>query len=148
MNTKGELKKSWIGKTLIHSNHRYTYEDVQQIIESSEGIHVAEILLLNGIAQKMRKERFKNGAINFSSQEVRFKLDENGKPIGIIIKESKEAHQLIEEFMLLANRTVAEYVSKLKVKNEAVPFPYRIHDTPDDEKLKPFAAFAKKFGYK
>ena len=80
------------------------------------------ILLLNDIAQQMRKERFKNGAINFSSQEVRFKLDENGKPIGIIVKESKESHQLIEEFMLLANRTVAEYVSKIKINNKPVAF--------------------------
>ena len=155
MNTKGEVKKPWIGKTLIHSDHRYTYEDVQQIIESSEGIYATEILLLNDIAQKMRKERFKNGAINFSSQEVRFKLDENSKPIGIIIKESKEAHQLIEEFMLLANRTVAEYVSKIssdkkdhETGKEAIPFPYRTHDEPDKEKLIPFVEFSRKFGHK
>ena len=145
---KGKIKHKWIGRTIIHSNHRFTYEDVQEIIETGNGLYLEEILLLNGMAQQFRKERFDNGAINFSSQEVRFKLDENGKPIGIVIKESKEAHQLIEEFMLLANRTIAEYVSSLKVKNEPVPFPYRIHDTPDDEKLKPFAAFAKKFGYK
>ena len=98
---------------------------------------------LNDMAQQFGKERFKKGAINFSSQEVRFKLDEKGKPIGIVVKESKEAHQLIEEFMLLANQTVAEYVSRIKVNNEAVPFPYRVHDMPDEEKLKPFAAFAK-----
>lgn len=148
INTKAQIKHQWIGRTIIHSDHRFTYEDVQEIIENKEGLLLDEVLLLNDLAQQFRKERFKNGAINFSSQEVRFKLDENGKPIGIVVKESKEAHQLIEEFMLLANRTVAEYVSGLKVKNEAVPFPYRIHDTPDDEKLKPFAAFAKKFGYK
>jgi ribonuclease R len=148
INTKAQVKHQWIGRTIIHSDHRFTYEDVQEIIEKKEGLHLEQVLLLNDLAQQFRKERFNKGAINFSSQEVRFKLDENGKPIGIVIKESKEAHQLIEEFMLLANRTVAEYVSKLKVKNEAVPFPYRIHDTPDDEKLKPFAAFAKKFGYK
>ena len=145
---KAHIKHKWIGRTIIHSDHRFTYEDVQEIIEQKEGQYLEQVLLLNDLAQQFRKERFNKGAINFSSQEVRFKLDENGKPIGIVIKESKEAHQLIEEFMLLANRTVAEYVSGLKVKNEAVPFPYRIHDTPDDEKLKPFAAFAKKFGYK
>ena len=148
INPKAQLKHKWIGRTIIHSDHRFSYEDVQEIIEQKEGQYLEEILLLNDLAQQFRKERFNNGAINFSSQEVRFKLDENGKPIGIVIKESKEAHQLIEELMLLANRTIAEYVSSLKIKNEAVPFPYRIHDTPDDEKLKPFAAFAKKFGYK
>ena len=89
-----------------------------------------EILILNDLAQQMRNERFKKGAINFSSQEVRFKLDENNKPIGIMIKESKEAHQLIEEFMLLANRTVAENLGKIKINNKPIPFPYRIHDNP------------------
>lgn len=144
---RGEIKHRWIGRTIIHSNHRFTYEEVQEIIEKKEGEHFKAILLLNGLAQQFRQQRFENGAINFSSQEVRFKLDENAKPIGIVIKESFEAHQLIEEFMLLANRAVAEYVSKIKINKEPVPFPYRIHDTPDDEKLKPFAAFAKKFGY-
>jgi len=147
INQKGEIKHKWIGRTVIHSDHRFTYEDVQEIIETKEGLHNKMIILLNHIAQKFRKERFDNGAINFSSQEVRFKLDEKGKPLGIVIKESKEAHQLIEEFMLLANRTIAEYISKIKINKQPIPFPYRIHDTPDDEKLKPFVAFAKKFGY-
>ena len=104
------------------------------------------ILQLNEIA-KTRKQRFE-GAINFSSQEVRFKLDEKANPIGIIIKESKEAHQLVEEFMLLANKTVAENVSKIRVNKKEIPFPYRVHDTPDEEKLAPFVEFAKKFGHK
>ncbi len=147
INPKAEVKHFWIGRTLIHSNHRFSYEEVQQTIESRQGLHADEILLLNSLAQKFRKERFRNGAINFSSTEVKFTLDESGKPIGIVVKESKEAHQLIEEFMLLANRTIAEYVGKIKVNKKPVPFPYRIHDTPDEEKLKPFAAFAKKFGY-
>ena len=111
---KAELKNYWLGKTIIHSDHRFTYEEVQEIIETSDGKYNEEIFVLNDLAQRMRKERFKKGAINFSSQEVRFKLDENGNPIGIMIKESKEAHQLIEEFMLLANRTVAEHLSKDK----------------------------------
>ncbi len=145
---RGEIKNKWIGRTIIHSKHRFTYEEVQEVIETKDGLQHKAILLLNGLAQQFRKERFDNGAINFSSQEVRFKLDENAKPVGIVIKESKEAHQLVEEFMLLANRAVAEYVSRIKINKEPVPFPYRIHDTPDDEKLKPFAAFAKKFGYK
>lgn len=145
---RGEVKHKWIGRTIIHSNHRFTYEEVQQTIEHKEGLHFKAILLLNELAQKFRRERFKNGAINFSSTEVRFKLDEEGKPIGIVVKESLEAHQLIEEFMLLANRTVAEYVSRIKINKQPVPFPYRIHDEPNEEKLLPFVAFAKKFGYK
>lgn len=148
INNKGKVKDYWLGKTFIHSDHRFTYDEVQQIIEAKEGKYAEEILLLNQIARILRKERFKNGAINFSSTEVKFRLDENGKPLGIIVKESKESHQLIEEFMLLANRTVATHVSKIKINKKPIPFPYRIHDTPDEEKLKPFVAFAKKFGYK
>ena len=144
---RGEIKHKWIGRTIIHSNHRFTYEDVQQIIESGDGLHSKALILLNDLAKQFRQERFDNGAINFSSQEVRFTLDEKGKPIGIVVKESKDAHKLVEEFMLLANRTIAGYVSRIKSNKEPVPFPYRIHATPDDEKLKPFAAFAKKFGY-
>ncbi len=147
MSNKGEIKQYWLGKTVIHSDHRYAYEDVQEIIESKKGIHEEEILLLNDIAQRLRKIRFSKGAINFSSQEVRFKLDEKGKPIGIVVKESKEAHQLIEEFMLLANRTVAENVAKLKINKKPLPFPYRVHDQPDPEKLNPFIVYAKKYGY-
>lgn len=148
INSKGKVKEYWLGKTFIHSNHRFNYDEVQQIIEDRQGIYSEEILLLNSLARTFRKERFKNGAINFSSTEVKFKLDENGKPIGIVVKESKESHQLIEEFMLLANRTVAAHVASIKVNKKPVPFPYRVHDTPDEEKLKPFVAFARKFGYK
>ena len=148
INNKGKVKEYWVGKTFIHSDHRFNYDEVQQIIETGNGQYSEEISLLNSLAKNFRKERFKNGAINFSSTEVKFRLDENGKPLGIIVKESKESHQLIEEFMLLANRTVAAHVSKIKVDKKPIPFPYRIHDTPDEEKLKPFAAFAKKFGYK
>ena len=144
---RAEVKHTWLGRTIIHSNHRFTYEEVQEIIEKRDGLHAKPLILLNELAKKFRAERFKNGAINFSSQEVRFQLDEKGKPIGIVVKESKDAHKLVEEFMLLANRAVATYVSKIKINKEPIPFPYRIHDTPDDEKLQPFAAFAKKFGY-
>lgn len=148
MTDKGEVKDVWLGRTIIHSNHRYTYEEVQHIIELEEGLHKDEVLLLNRLAQKMRKDRFKKGAINFSSQEVRFVLDENKKPVGITVKESKESHQLIEEFMLLANKYVAQYISSIHVKDKPVPFPYRVHDTPDEEKLLPFISFAKKYGHK
>ncbi|HJV18493.1 MAG TPA: ribonuclease R [Sediminibacterium sp.] len=147
MNGKGDIKQYWLGRTLIHSDHRYTYEDVQEIIETKKGKHDEVILLLNDIAQKFRKKRFANGAISFSSQEVRFKLDEKGTPVGIIVKESKESHQLIEEFMLLANRTVAENVSKQSINKKPIPFPYRIHDEPDEEKLTPFIQYAKKYGH-
>ena len=145
---KAQVKQHWLGKTVIHSDHRFTYEEVQEIIEKKEGIYAEQLLVLNQLAQRFRKQRFKNGAINFSSQEVRFKLDENKKPVGIIVKESKEAHQLIEEFMLLANRTVAGDLSKVKVKAKVLTFPYRVHDNPDEEKLTPFVAFARKFGHK
>ena len=147
INAKAEVKEYWLGKTVIHSDHRFTYEEVQAIIEEKSGLYAEEVLTLNDISQKLRKKRFNHGAINFSSQEVRFKLNEKGDPIGIMIKESKEAHQLIEELMLLANRTVAEHVSKIKINHKPLPFPYRIHDNPDEEKLLPFVAFAKKFGH-
>ncbi|HEY5367511.1 MAG TPA: ribonuclease R [Hanamia sp.] len=148
INNKGKIKDYWVGKTFIHSDHRFTYDEVQQIIETGNGPHLEEITLLNSLAKHFRKERFKNGAINFSSTEVKFKLDENGKPLSIIVKESKDSHKLVEEFMLLANRTVAAHVAKIKINKNPIPFPYRIHDTPDEEKLKPFVAFARKFGYK
>ncbi|HMI63017.1 MAG TPA: ribonuclease R [Puia sp.] len=147
MTPKGEIKKTWLGRTVIHSDHRFTYEEVQEIIEQRTGLHQTEIETLNALAQAFRKQRFKRGAINFSSTEVRFKLDEKGKPIGIMVKESKESHQLVEEFMLLANRAVAEFVGKIKVDKKPVPFPYRVHDTPDKEKLTPFIEFAKKYGH-
>ncbi|HTD95200.1 MAG TPA: ribonuclease R, partial [Chitinophagaceae bacterium] len=148
VNAKVEVKDVWFGRTVIHSDRRFTYEEAQDIIDNKVGDHADVILLLNDLAQKMRKRRFNKGAINFSSTEVRFKLDEKGNPIGIMIKESKESHQLIEEFMLLANRYVAEHVSKLRVKGKPLPFPYRVHDEPDREKLLPFIAFANKFGHK
>lgn len=147
LDKQGAIKKSWIGRTVIHSDHRFTYEEAQEIIETKDGPYKDEILTLNELAQGYRKERFNKGAINFSSQEVRFKLDAKGKPVGIMIKESKEAHQLIEEFMLMANRSVAEFVAKIKLNNKAIPFAYRVHDQPDKEKLQPFAEFAKRFGH-
>lgn len=142
------VKNYWIGKTIIHSNKRFAYEDVQEIIETKEGEHKEIVLLLNTISQTIRAEKFKQGAINFTTEEARFILDEHGVPESVIVKESKESHQLIEELMLLANRTVAEYVSKQKFKGQSIPFPYRVHDSPDIERLEPFTIFAAKFGYK
>src|SRR6202000_2077183 len=147
MGSKGEVKGVWLGRTVIHSDHRFTYEEVQEIIEQKTGLYQPEIELLNDIAQRLRKQRFRKGAINFSSTEVRFKLDEKGKPVGIMVKESKESHQLVEEFMLLANRNVAEAVAEIKLNKKPVPFPYRVHDTPDKEKLVPFIEFARKYGH-
>jgi ribonuclease R len=147
MTNDGKIIDKWIGRTVIKSNHRFTYEDVQQIIDNETGLYDKEVLLLHNLAQKMRQQRMEHGAINFSSQEVRFKLDVTGRPIGIVVKESKASHQLIEEFMLLANRTVAETVSKVKVSGKPIPFPYRVHDQPDEDRLVPFVEFARKYGY-
>ncbi|HET8573997.1 MAG TPA: ribonuclease R [Edaphocola sp.] len=147
INRKGTIRQFWIGRTIICSDKRFTYEDAQQIIETGQGEWSEEILLLHEIAQNLRKKRFAKGAINFSSEEVRFELDENGVPVGLFIKESKEANQLIEEFMLLANKTVAAYAGGKKVNHNPIPFPYRVHDIPNEEKLGTFAAFASRFGY-
>jgi ribonuclease R len=143
----GAIVNTWYGKTIIHSDRRFTYEQVQEIIDTKVGDHSEQILWLLDYTQNLRKKRFENGAINFSSQEVRFTLDEKGKPIGITVKESKESHQLIEELMLKANQLIAEKMGQIKIKKEPIPFPYRVHDQPNEEKLKPFIIFAKKHGY-
>ncbi len=148
MNAEGRIKQYWIGRTVIRSDRRFTYEEAQQIIETGKGDYAEEVLQLHSIARHLRTERFKKGAINFSSQEVRFKLDPEGKPIGIEIKESKEANQLIEEMMLLANKTVAAYVGKKVINQQPIPFPYRVHDVPNEDKLAVFASFASRFGHK
>jgi ribonuclease R len=147
VNEQGKMVNTWYGKTIIYSDRRFTYEQVQEIIETKVGDHNAEILWLLDYTQKLRKIRFQNGAINFSSQEVRFTLDEKGKPTGITVKESKESHQLIEELMLKANQLIAEKMGQIKIKKEPIPFPYRIHDQPNEDKLAPFVSFAKSHGY-
>jgi len=147
VDAQGKIVATWFGKTIIHSDRRFTYEQVQEIIDTKIGDHSDEILWLLDWTQKLRKTRFDNGAINFSSQEVRFTLDEKGKPTGITIKESKESHQLIEELMLKANQLIAQKMGQVKIKKELIPFPYRVHDQPNEEKLAPFIAFAKKHGY-
>ena len=147
INDIGKVVNTWFGKTIIYSDRRFTYEQVQEIIETKVGDHSSEILWLLDFTQKLRKARFDHGAINFSSQEVRFTLDEKGKPTGITVKESKESHQLIEELMLKANQLIAEKMGQVKIKKEAIPFPYRVHDQPNEDKLAPFVAFAKSHGY-
>jgi ribonuclease R len=135
----------WFGRTIINSDRRFAYEEAQEVIETGEGDLKDEILLLDGLAKKLRAQRFQKGAIAFDKQEVKFELGDNGKPLGIYFKESKDANKLIEEFMLLANKRVAEYVAN-KLGNKT--FVYRIHDKPDTDKLAAFAKFVKKFGYK
>jgi ribonuclease R len=148
MTDDGEIIHSWFGRTIIHSVRRYTYDEAQTIIEGGEDKHQEIILLLNNITQKIRAARFEVGAINFSSQEVRFVLDEKAVPIAVTLKVSKEANQLIEELMLAANKAVAQFVGKQFFKGKPIPFPYRIHDAPDAEKVLSFTAFAGNYGYK
>lgn len=141
-----KIIKRWFGKTVIHSDRRFTYEEAQQVLESGEGDFVSELKQLNRLAKKLRKSRFKKGAINFETDEVKFRLDEEGVPIDVYIKERKEAHMLIEDFMLLANREVATFISQ-KGKDQEIPFVYRIHDEPDPAKVEELAAFAKEMGF-
>lgn len=145
MDENGKPLGHWIGRTLIHSDRRFSYEEAQENIDQQSGEFYQELTLLNEVAKKIRKRRFQNGAVNFETVEVKFKLDEKGKPLGLIIKERKDIHKLIEEFMLLANKTVAEFIYKKNKGKDT--FVYRIHDHPDLERLTTFATFAKKFGH-
>ncbi|MEO1514024.1 MAG: ribonuclease R [Bacteroidota bacterium] len=143
---KGKVKSRWFGRTVIHSDRRYAYGEAQRVLESEEGDYATELAKLNELAKKLRKEKFKKGAISFEAEEVKFKLDEEGTPIEVYVKERKDAHLLIEDFMLLANREVAAYISK-KSKSKEVPFVYRVHDQPDQEKLMEFATYAAQLGF-
>lgn len=146
MNLAGEVLDTWIGKTVIYSDRRFAYEEAQERIENKSGDFAKEINTLNDIAHILRAKRFKNGAVNFETEEVKFRLDENFKPTGIYKKVRKDAHKMIEEFMLLANRTVAEFVHKMKGEKQPKTFVYRVHEPPSDEKLKLFNMFAARFG--
>jgi ribonuclease R len=148
LNEKAEVNKSRVARTVIKSDSRLTYEDAQTVIETGKGDFSAEILQMNQLAKQLRERRFANGAINFDRYEVKFNLDEKGKPLGVYFKESKEANHLIEEFMLLANRTVAELIGKVPKGKNARPFVYRVHDVPDPEKLDTFNTFILRFGHK
>ena len=143
----GKVYDQWFGKTVIHSNRRFTYEEAQEIIEGKPGDFDEEINILDKIAKIMRKKRLKDGAMNIESEEVRFKLDEKGFPIDVIIKTSKDAHKLVEEFMLLANKKVATHISQIKKGQNKIPFVYRCHDHPNPEKIAMFSLFIEKFGY-
>lgn len=148
MNDRAEVLRSRIARTVIRSDCRLAYEDAQTVIETRKGAYGNEILKLNELAQQLRTRRFAAGAINFERYEVEFNLDEKGKPLGVFFKESKEANQLIEEFMLLANRTVAETIGKIPKGQKAKAFVYRVHDLPDPEKLEGLNRFILRFGYK
>ena len=141
---KDKLVGRWFGKTLTHSDRRFTYEEAQEVIETGEGDMAEELKIMNRIAKKLRKAKFKNGAINFETEEVKFRLDENAVPIDVYVKVRKEAHLLIEDFMLLANKEVAKFVAK-KEKPE-IPFIYRVHDEPNPDKVAEFARFANEMG--
>jgi ribonuclease R len=146
MNGEGDIQHEWFGKTIIRSDKRFAYEDAQTIIESGQGELAKEVLTLNGLAEKLRKRRFSAGSIAFDRVEIKFEIDEKGKPLSVFFKESKEANKLIEEFMLLANKKVAEFIGKPKGKQTPKTFVYRIHDRPDPEKLENFNNFIHKFG--
>ena len=142
---KGKISQEWFGRTIIHSDRRFTYEEAQKVIETGAGDMKEEILTMHNLAQTLRKERFRKGAIAFSRREAKFHLDENGKPTGVYFKVQKEANQLIEEFMLLANRRVAEFCAKAHGKERTMIF--RVHDTPNSDKFERFRTFILRFGH-
>ncbi len=140
-----KIISEWFGKTIIHSDRRFTYEEAQERIETGQGVFVSEILLLDKIAKHLRKQRYDEGSISFESEEVQFILGEDGLPTGMYVRERKDAHMLVEDFMLLANKRVATFMAT-KAKPE-IPFVYRVHDLPNPDKLADFALFAKELGY-
>lgn len=151
-----KIVNEWFGRTVIHSNRRFAYEEAQDILNNNSGDYIEELRLLNELAYKLRDERFKNGAINFETVEVRFRLDENGVPLAVYPKIRQDTNKLIEEFMLLANKRVAEFVHSLSKRNkggrsadaEENTMVYRVHEGPSEDKLRSFADFARKLGYK
>ncbi|MBN1250840.1 MAG: ribonuclease R [Bacteroidales bacterium] len=147
MDENANVIKYWIGKTIIKSDKRFTYEEAQEIIENKNGELASEILKLDELAKKLRAKRYIKGSISFDKIEIKFEVDEEGKPIDVYFKESKDSNKLIEEFMLLANKKVAEEIGNEKPKKEAKTFVYRIHDEPDLEKLNNFSSFIKRYGY-
>ncbi len=148
MDHKANVVNSRIGRTVIKSDRRFTYEEAQTIIETGEGEYAEELAVLNTLAKELRRRRFQGGALEFDRAEVRFEIDETGKPVSVYFKESKDANKLIEEFMLLANLTVAESIGKVPKGKKAKTFVYRVHDNPDPDKLSNLALIATRFGYK
>lgn len=147
MDRDANIIKEWFGKTIIKSDRRFTYEEAQERIEKKAGDFSKEVLQLNELALKLKMNRFVRGAINFETTEVKFDLDDDGKPLKVIPKDRKDAHKMIEEFMLLANKRVAEFVHEMKSGKNRNTFVYRTHDFPDPDKIKAFSVFAQKFGH-
>jgi ribonuclease R len=147
LNEQLEILNEWFGRTVIYSDRRFSYEEAQQVIETGQGDYAEEILTLNRLAQAMRSERFRHGAISFDRAEAKFQLDEKGRPLCVYFKEQKEANQMIEEFMLLANRRVAEFCGKVKGRKSGRTMVYRVHDEPNTEKLQNFRQFILRFGH-
>ncbi len=156
LDENAQIKKEWFGRTIINSDRRFTYEEVQEILEGKEGDFKTEIHLLDTLAKKLRADRMKNGSITFEREEVKFHLDENGNPTGVYFKVMKDSNQLIEDFMLLANRRVAEYVTLARKAGEEEkrrsdlrrPFVYRVHASPSPERVQEFSTFVATFGYR
>lgn len=148
INDLAEVIDYKIARTIIKSDRRFTYEEAQEIIETGKGDFATEVLRLNDLAKKLREKRFASGAIAFERSEVRFEIDDTGKPVSVFFKESKDSNKLIEEFMLLANKYVAQHIGMPRNREKPKTFVYRIHDVPNPEKLSNFATFIKKFGYK
>ena len=143
-----KVHKEWFGRTVINSNRRFNYDEAQNIIETKQGDYADIVLKINDLSQKLRQQRFDNNAINFETDEVRFKLDENGKPIGVYLKVQRESNWLIEEMMLLANKRVAERIGKKTSRfKEVKTFIYRIHDEPVGDKVAQFKSFVSKMGF-
>ena len=149
LNEKAEVLDQWLGRSLIRSDHRFAYEEAQAVIETGQGPYAEEVLTLHRLAQQLRGERFKHGAVAFNREEMKFRLDEKGRPLGVYAKVQKEANQLIEEFMLLANRRVAEFCAHSLKNGRKVPrtMVYRVHDDPSPEKLDRFRSFILRFGH-
>jgi ribonuclease R len=148
LDNEANVIEQWFGRTIIHSDTRFSYEDAQEVLENKSGKHSKELLKLNELAYKLRERKFKHGAISFESVEIKFRLDNQGKPLGVYVKERKDAHKLIEDFMLLANKKVAEFVAKKGKGKQKYTFVYRSHDSPKEDALLNFSQFASKFGYK
>lgn len=148
MDDNANIIKQRIVRTIIKSDRRFTYEEAQEIIETGEGDFSLEVLKLDNLAKKLREKRFSNGAIAFDRHEMKFEIDEQGKPLRVYFKYAKDSNKLVEEFMLLANKTVAEFVGKTPKNKKAKTFVYRIHDKPNVDKMENLADFIKRFGYK
>ncbi|WP_306550111.1 ribonuclease R [Daejeonella sp.] len=148
LDQEANVVEQWFGKTIIHSDTRFSYEDAQEVLENKTGKHSEELLKLNELAYILRERKFKHGAISFESVEIKFNLDEHGKPLGVYAKERKDAHKLIEDYMLLANKKVAEFIAKKGKGKQKLTFVYRSHDSPKEDALLSFSQFALKFGYK